>query len=1419
MIEKIIAFSIKNKLIISIFVLFLIISGVYSMFKIPLDAVPDITNNQVQIVTTSPSLAPEEVEKLITYPLEISLSNIPNVLEIRSISKYGLSVITVVFEEDIPIMLARQFVNEQIGIVKSQMPSNIGIPELMPITTGLGEVYQYTLKVDNEYKDKYSLLELRNIQDWLVKRELSGTKGVIDVSSFGGFVKEYEITISPEKLFAYNLSIQEVYEAIQKNNTNSGAGYIEKESNVYYIRLDGLSKNIEELELITIKLIDGKPVIIKDIAEVGLGSPKRYGAMTKDGNGEAVGGIALMLKEANSYQTINNIKNKVELVNQILPEGIEITPYLERTYLIDSTIATVSKNLIEGGLIVIFVLVLLLGNYRGGIIVASVIPLSMLFALVMMNLFGVSANLMSLGAIDFGIIIDGAVIIVEGILTAFHTSIFKGKISNQEKDTLILESSSKIYKSAFFGVLIILLVFIPILSLDGIEGKMFKPMAQTLIFAITGSLILSITYVPMVSSLFLSNNLEYKENFSDKLIKYLQKFYEKVLSIAFKFKLLVFGTSIFILLLSFFMFTKIGGEFLPQLEEGDLAMQMTLEPGSALSKSIKTSTLIEKILIKEFPEVKSVVSKIGTAEVPTDPMSIESADIMILLKEKSEWVSADNLKDLVEKMESKLSVLEEVQLEFSQPIQLRFNELMTGSKSDVAIQVFGNNLEKLKNLADDIVDLITGIEGANDVKAEVTEGLKIFNLKYDKQKISRFGINIKDVNQTIRTYYLGEEVGYILENDRKYNLVLRSKYKDYTEIDLNTIFVKNYNNDLIPISAFAEIKYIESPLLISREQTKRRINVGVNIRGRDTESVIKEIQDKINSKINLPEGYSIKYGGQFENLQSARNRLVIVLPIVLFMIFLLLYLAFNSIKNTLIIFTAIPFSAIGGIFSLVIRDMPFSISAGIGFIALFGISVLNGIVMIAYFEENKNEDLFKSIMNGSKSRLRPVLMTALVAAFGFIPMAISTGLGAEVQKPLATVVIGGLISSTLLTLILLPLIYYLFNKKSHKISGITLSIFMGIILVSNSVNAAETISLQKAKEIAITNSFEIKKLKLNKDYASEFKKLSNPFENLQVQTNIMDNNSETEFQAIQYFSNFLSIKKNIELSELFKDKAINFEYVKKKELIKNVEDLYAEWVFLYKKSEYIDTLLFNYQFVIKNANSKLEANEISLIDYNLIKSSQLNLISERNNNLVKLNSTKASLISILNLNQKEIKPELGMQNNFDVSKTEFDKQLLNYFESQVEIEKLNSKIQKLDKYPKFGAGVMFRQFPDGLFSSGLAVALSFPLFNNNINMISNQSAIQSEIYFNDYLQIKNEMNNELIFLLQSYKELNKMNLDYDFENSIKLLFLNLNKGNMSNLEFYQIMTSYYNAFNSQIENEFRLFLIKNKINYLTKEGK
>lgn len=1059
MFEKIISFSVHNKFIVALFTAAIVGGGFYALNHIPIDAVPDITNNQVQVVTTSPSLTAEEVERFITYPVEISMANLPGVVELRSISRYGLSVVTIVFEDDMPVTDARQFVSEQINAAAAEIPPGLGQPGLMPITTGLGEIYQYTLEVEEGFEGRYDVMDLRTIQDWIVKRRLSGIEGIVEVSSFGGYLRQIQVSVDPGRLRSFDLTLQDVLQALEANNQNTGGSYLERGSNAIYIRAEGVVKSLSDIGNIVVRQ-EGTPVLLRQLATVEEAYPPRYGAMTRNGKGEAVGGITLMLRGANSSQTLQNIHQRVAEVQSSLPEGIQIVPYLDRSELVDRTTRTVKVNLIEGGLIVIFVLVLLLGNFRAGFIVASVIPLSLMFAFIMMHLFGVSANLMSLGALDFGIVVDGAVIIVEGVLHTLVASHIGKKLTQQEMDTIVTDSASSIYKSAAFGVLIIVVVFFPIMTLTGIEGKMFRPMAMTVSFAVLGALILSLTYVPMLSALILKKKITDERNISDRIIRALQGLYQPALDRALNFPKTTLAIALGLFLLSLFTFTRLGGVFIPQLEEGDIAMQMTLPTGSSLEESIRTSTQAEKILLENFPEVRQVVSKIGTAEVPTDPMSVELGDIMIVMKEKDEWTSAETREALVAKMEEKLSSIIGASFDFTQPIQLRFNELMTGAKTDVAVKIYGEDMSLLHEKAMEAASIVAGIPGAADIQVEQTEGLPQLLVQYDRAKIARHGISIQDLNTVIRTAFAGEQAGVVFEGERKFDLVVRLNEKMRAEFNLSRLFVRTSTGQLLPVSEVAEVSEVIGPAQISRDDTKRRVNLGINVRERDVESLVFEVQEKLNERLTLPPGYFITYGGDFENLQHAKQRLMIAVPVALALILVLLFLAFGSLRYALLIFVAVPLSAIGGIFALWLRDLPFSISAGVGFIALFGVAVLNGIVLISYFNHLKSEGqlgLHALIVKGGMVRLRPVIMTASVAALGFLPMALSTTAGAEVQRPLATVVIGGLISATLLTLVVLPVLYQALEKYTARrlASRVSPALTIGFLLLFSVPAAAQ----------------------------------------------------------------------------------------------------------------------------------------------------------------------------------------------------------------------------------------------------------------------------------------------------------------------------------------------------------------------------
>jgi len=1049
MLNSIIHFSIKHKLMVGLMTVALILWGGWSATQLPLDAVPDITNNQVQIITLTPTLAAQETEQLVTYPIEQSLANLPDLEEMRSISRFGLSVVTVVFAEHVDIYFARQLINERLKDAESKIPPGIGKPELAPVSSGLGEIYQYVIHPKKGAENKYSAMDLREMQDWIVARQLYGTPGVAEVISFGGLLKQYEVAVNPYRLRSLDVTIAELYTALEKNNENTGGAYIDKKPNAYFIRGIGLVHSMEDIKNIVIKKVHGIPVLVRDVAEVKFGNAARYGSVTYNGEKEVVGGIVMMLKGSNSAAVVERVKSKMASIQGALPDEVVVEVFLDRTDLVNRAVKTVETNLIEGALIVLFVLVVFMGNLRAGLIVASAIPLSMLFALGMMKVFGVSANLMSLGAIDFGLIVDGAVIIVEATLHHLSTRNAGIRLTQDQMDKEVFISTSKIRNSAAFGEIIILIVYIPILTLVGIEGKMFRPMAQTVGFAIFGALLLSLTYIPMMSALFLPKQIK-SQSYSDRMMEFFHRLYQPLLKLAIRFKLIIVAATFAVFVYTIIVFSKMGGEFIPQLEEGDYAFHCILPQGTSLSQSVETSMQAIRI-IKSFPDVKLVVGKTGSADIPTDPMPPEATDMIIVLKPKKEWTTTDDYKELANKIMEKLEVIPGVFFEISQPIQMRFNELMTGVRQDVAIKIFGENIDTLAALGTRVADLIRGIEGISAPQVERTTGLPQITIQYDRARIAGYGLNIEDINHTISTAFAGEAAGVVFENERKFDLVVRldSAYRTSIE-DVGNLFIAATGGIHIPLSQVAEISFKEGPAQISREDGKRILVVGFNITHRDVATIVEEVKEKLSQAAILPVAYYYTFGGTFENLQEATARLKIAVPGALALIFILLYFTFGSIKESLLIFTAIPMSAVGGVFALLYRDMPFSISAGVGFIALFGVAVLNGIVLISTFNQLQKDgmkNILERVLAGTKLRLRPVLMTAMVASLGFIPMALSTGAGAEVQKPLATVVIGGLITATLLTLFVLPLLYILFtHPRKLKPMAIVLSILVCLFL-------------------------------------------------------------------------------------------------------------------------------------------------------------------------------------------------------------------------------------------------------------------------------------------------------------------------------------------------------------------------------------
>ena len=1063
MFQKLITYSIRHKLVIGVLSITLAIWGVWSLVHLPFDSTPDITDNQVQVITQAPSLGAQEVEQYVTTPVEMALANIPRIQERRSISRSGLSVITLVFDDAADIYWARSQVSQVVEQLEKELPKNTET-EMGPIATGLGEIYHYTIRAKEGYEHKYSLTQLRTMQDWIVRKQLSGTPGVAEVSGWGGYVKQYEVAINTDQLNASGVSVNEVFEALQRNNANTGGSYIEQNSNQYYIRGIGVVKNLEDVANITVKTVDGTPVKVGDVAKVQLGHATRFGAVTRDGEGEVVAGIAIMLKGENFQEVIKNVKERISQIQKSLPEGVVIEPFIDRTNLVDRVEGTIARNLIEGGLIVIFVLVIFLGNWRAGLVVASVIPLSMLFAFGMMKTFGIDGNLMSLGAIDFGMIVDSAVIIVEAVVTHINTGHFSQPevraaylaqcqnggaatpfaLTQKQMDEEVHFSASRIRQSAAFGEIIIMIVYIPLMTLVGIEGKMFRPMALTVFFAILGAFILSLTYVPMASSLMLSRKVHTRKTFSDRVIEKLQAWYRPVLDWVLARNKDVITGAVALFCVSVVGFKYLGGEFIPSLEEGDFAVEMSMSQGTSLSQMVESCTKAEKLLKKEYPEIKQVVSRIGSAEIPTDPMPVERADIMIALKPKAEWTSAKTTSELMEKMEETLSAIPGLEAEISQPIQMRNNELLTGIKQDVAIKIFGEDLDVLTQQAGKVKKMIEDVPGVSGIFVEEVAGLPQIQVKYNHEKMAAYGVSVDDISGILETTFAGAVAGSLYEGDKKFDIVLRMDPSQRNVESLEQLSIPLKDGTDIPLSQVADIDYSPAPAQVSHEDGARRIYVGFNVKGRDVQSTVEDIQEILDEKLKLPDGYYYNYGGEFENLQSATNRLMVVIPIALVIILLLLYATVKNVRESLFVFSAIPLAAIGGVWALWLRGMPFSISAGVGFIALFGVAVLNGIVLIGQMNQMQREEktadklsasigvtelIHHRIIESCMVRLRPVLMTALVASMGFLPMALSQGDGAEVQRPLAMVVIGGLITSTLLTLLVLPAIYKTFTKK------------------------------------------------------------------------------------------------------------------------------------------------------------------------------------------------------------------------------------------------------------------------------------------------------------------------------------------------------------------------------------------------------
>ncbi|MER3376024.1 MAG: CusA/CzcA family heavy metal efflux RND transporter [Allomuricauda sp.] len=1445
MFSKIINFSIRNKFIVLLFTAAIALVGLYSLSQIPIGAVPDVTNNQVQVITTSRSLSTQDMEKFVTYPVELEMANLPGVKEIRSVSKFGLSVVTIVFEDDMGTYLPRQLIAEKIKSASSRIPEGFGSPEMGPITTGLGEIYQYILDVKPGYRDQYNATELRTIQDWIVKRQLSGIPGVVEVNTWGGHLKQYEVAIQTQKLNAFNITAREVFTALEKNNSVTGGGYIEKVNQAYFIRGEGLVSSLSDIENIVVTTRNGIPIYIKDLAEVGFGSAPRFGAITGNGEGEKVLGQIMMLKDADSKRVIEAVKERVAAISKSLPEGVYINPFLDRSELIGRTTFTVTENLILGCLIVIFVVVLLLGNWRSGLVVASVIPLCLLFALTLMNLFGVDANLLSLGAIDFGIIIDGAVIIVEYI--AFQITQKKVQLANLGKnetqaikDTITLEGATKMMNSAVFGQLIILIVFIPILSLSGVEGKMFKPMALTFSFALLGAILLCFTYVPVASAMFLKPSKESAKSISTRLVNWINKQYGPVIEWAMKSKKLVLSLAAALLVGAVLLFSSMGGEFVPTLDEGDFVIQPILKTGTSLAKTVETTTKIEKILLNQFPEVKQVVSRIGAAEVPTDPMSMEESDVIITLKPKDEWVSAKTKDELADKFKEALTVIPGMEVEFTQPIEMRFNELITGVRADIAIKIFGENLETLNKKANEIKDLIQNVEGASDIVVEKVEGLPQMNVSFDRAKIARHGLNIADLNEMISMGFAGKVVGSVFEGERQFDMAVRLDAANRQDIsNLKNLYVDIPNGGKIPMSELADITYQKGAAKISRDDTKRRIVVGINVRNRDLQSVVDDVQLLVNENITLPPGYTITYGGQFENLQNAKARLMVAVPIALLLIFIMLYFAFGSVKEALLIFSAIPLSAVGGVLLLWLRDMPFSISAGVGFIALFGIAVLNGIVLIEHFKELKGSD-FNSmeglIKQGTKDRLRAVLLTASAAALGFLPMAVSTNAGAEVQRPLATVVIGGLVTATMLTLVVLPVLYaYSHNikfrgmrkrRKDRKANKSALTIML--ILMATPGFSQTKLNLEDLMALALENNKGIQAESLLVDQAETLKGTAFEFDKTDIYYQYDENNlalngeplkvfgaqQQFEFPTVYGAKNRLQ-KSNYELQKS------SFE-IKKKQLYQSLSMAYYQYQTLNQKARLYASLDSIYSKFAHAADRRFELGETNYLEKVTATAKQRQIANTYSKIQQQLLTTYNQIVSLVQSEDTleivdEETQKLRVLNAEGMLETE-----TSFLDNRQELSNAQKSLEENRLLPDLNLEY-FQGTNKGLGTSlyGIQLGVRIPLFFFGHSSKVKSSKIQTKITEMQNTEITVAMNQRYKTLLGQLEQQAKELSYYEDEGGhLSDQILKAASGNFQNgeIDFFQYIQSLENAYEIQLNyldvlNEYNQTVIA--INYLT----
>ncbi len=1413
MINKLIEFSINNKFVIALFTLALIVGGIYSVKQVPVDAVPDITNNQVQIITQAPNLGTEDIEQFVTYPVEVAVANLPEVTEIRSISRFGLSVVTIVFSDDLDTYLPRQLVSEKLTEIKANIPEGFGTPFMGPISTGLGEIYQYTLEVAPEFKNKYDATELRTIQDWIIRRQMAMVPGVVEVNAFGGNAKQYEVSIDPNELKAIGLTINDVYKALENNNQNTGGAYIEKNHQANFIRGEGLARSIDDIKNIVVANKGGIPITVKDIGTVQFGTATRYGALTKNGEGEAVGGMILMLKGASTDEVIKNVTNRVTEIQKSLPEGVTIKPFLDRSKLIANTTSTVKTNLVEGALIVIFILVFFLGNWRGGLIVASTIPLSLLFAFILMNAFGVWANLMSLGAIDFGIIVDGAVIIVESTVFMIYQRMKKsGTVTAKNRDEITYKASSKMMNTAFFGQFIILIVFLPILALEGVEGKMFIPMALTFSFAMIGAMVLCLTYVPMVTSLFLKAPKSDKKYWGDKVVNWLEDKYENVLVKALTKGRIIVISSIVLLGISGFVFTKMGGEFIPQLDEGDLAFHAILKPGSSLSESIATTTKIEKIVKDDFPEVIDIISRIGVADVPTDPMPMDIADVFVILKPENEWTRDISKDELISSMKHAVEQVPGVNFEFTQPIEMRFNELITGVREDIAVKLYGDDLSILAEKAEEIGKIVATVDGVADMKVEAISGQPQITINYNRNKLAQYGLQINELNKLIETAFAGGVAGTIFEGEKRFDLVVRLKEELRQDLsDVKNLFVSLPSGTQIPLKEVASISYKPGPMQISRDNTNRRTYVGINVRGRDIKSLVEEIQQKIEAQVVLPAGYYVRYGGAFENLERATGKLKTVVPLALGLIFVLIFMALKSFKQTIMIYMAIPLATIGGVFSLVLRDMPFSISAGVGFIVLFGVAVLNGLVLISGFNELKEEgvtDINERIKLGTKRRIRPILLTALTDMLGFLPMALSTSSGAEVQQPLATVVIGGLLTSTLLTLFVIPILYkWMENMEEKKLSIrvpkqaiATVLLLFGFGLAQ----AQQSVTMDEAVAMAIEKYPTIEAAELGIAKAKALKGTAWDLGNTQIFTGAdeIGNNNNPTYTTIGIGQSNIDVFGIASKSKLNKAAIKVAESNSELTNLKLKEQVKKSWVkayvskILYKSYVSIDSV---YSGLDKALDLRYKTELISKLEHSL---------TTNEGNLIQLKTTQAYTnyqIALQELNKWLLADELLDVNDLDLdsiddtsisAKTELGNHpLQSYWDNQLAEASAQKKVSNSQFLPKLSGQYGFQKIGDQSGFSSYQVGIQIPLVFMKTKAKAKAAKINEQLIAQENkakaIQLSSNYNNLLNTFIQSkanwnYYKNQALPLAVEQRNGTVLLY---KEGAIDYLSFLQNMKS------------------------------